>query len=594
MKAAVLLMRGAALLVLFALPAFAQDDLDYNVLSHRMLNTSNDPFGYYVDGRMQQPNTVLIGQVQTAVDAAYQTWESLACAYPAFTSLGLTSNQPQITDPRDPYDAFNVTAIWVTDKNDPFYDFALAGGVASAASLPLSYAGTLYQCDIYLNAVDYKWSTLTPTPSDALDLQSLVLHEIGHCMGLGHSEALDDVMFGAHEYGAQRRTLTQRDKDKACAVFPQTGAVGSPCSTTPDCQKASLQCVKPPLPDGGTGPSMCSKACQTGVPGGCDDPFVCKPFAFDAGTGTNGACLPSRGDFVTQVGAPCKTQDQCGSPTGICQPEDELPSGFPAWQGGYCTQNCATGQPPCPAGAECVQFDATNFRCLKTCRLGTGDCRMGYSCLRIDDALNLCVPTCHSNADCGGGGSVCRSCDGTCVAAQNTQGQIGDRCQSATQCGPGQVCLLLGADAGTGVCSQSCATAACACPAGSSCHALANGDRYCFKDCTVHSACGPGLQCGQLASGRACVAQCTTNNECAVGTTCSGGYCTVPGADGGTCELCAPDGGTTPVRPTPDAGTQPPSSGGCGCRSDGATGGLLIAIAAALFSLRARRRSPSP
>lgn len=575
--------------------AWADEALPYGVLSHRMLNTSNDPFPYWVDGRNLQPPTVLIGDVNAAVNAAYQTWEAVSCAAPAFQANGLTSNNPQITEPRDAYDLFNVSAIWITSASDPWYEYALGGGVATAASIPLSYAGTLYQCDIYINAVDYKWSTLTPTPSDALDLQTFVLHEIGHCMGLGHSEDPDDVMSPSAEYGRQRRTLTARDEAKLCEILPQTGAVGSPCMDDADCSKSNLHCVAPPLPDGGTAAKVCSQGCTPTVPGGCPEPFVCKPSNLISGA--SGACLPTRGDFVTQVGAPCTSDGQCGSAIGLCQPEGELPSGFPLWQGGSCTQNCAPGSAPCPAGSECLDFGGGNMRCMKSCRLGTGDCRQGYSCERFTDQVNLCVPSCHSNADCGGTGDyLCRVCDGTCQPTQNVSATIGDACQNGDQCGAGQFCLLFQLNNQLlGECSQTCATAACTCPPGSSCHALGDGERYCLRDCSGGGQCAPGFQCGLLPGGRACIPMCVDDFDCPVGTRCLNGTCTPPNMDGGSCVLCTTTrdaGNVTPKPIHPDAGDGS-GSGGCGCQADpGAIAALLPITVAALF-LGARRRKRS-
>lgn len=588
---------GVLGLVLAAGAAQAQDTSEYayDVLDYKMLNTKNDPFRYYVDGRNLQPATVLIGQVQAAVDAAYQTWDAVSCAYPSFTSLGLSSNNPQISDARDPYDTFNVSAVWVTDSNDPYYALALGSGAAAAASIPLTWAGTLYQCDIYVNAVDFKWSTAATTPADSLDLQSFILHEIGHCMGLGHSEYWDDVMYPSVPYGEQRRALAPRDLQKVCEVFPQTGAVGSPCAKDADCQSASLECVAPPLPDGGTGAQLCSKGCTPTVPGGCDAPFVCKPSSLISGS--SGACLPSRGDYVTQVGAPCTKDEGCGSAVGLCQPEDALPSQFPAWQGGYCTQNCAPGQTPCPAGSECVDFGNSTYRCMKTCRLGTGDCRAGYTCVRISAEVNLCVSSCHSNADCSNDGSfLCRLCDGTCVQAQNVSGTLGDGCQSDGQCGPGQFCLQFHSGGqSVGECAQSCSTAACSCPAGSSCHLLGDGNRYCLKDCNSGGQCAQGFQCGLLSEGRACIPWCTSDNECPVGSQCVSGQCSSPYYDAGTCVLCndTADAGRLTQGKPPDAGSGG-GSGGCGCQAPPGAIAVMLPLWLALLAAGSRQRSRHP
>lgn len=573
--------------------AVAQEEAPYRLLDHRMLNSQNDPFKYYVDGRMMQPSSVLIGQVQSAVDASYQAWQSVACAYPTFESQGLSTNNAGIADPRDPYDVFNVSAIWVTSKSDPLYQFALGGGIAAAASIPLNYAGTLYQCDIYLNAVDFVWSAQATTPANQLDLQTFITHEIGHCIGLGHSEEPKDVMYPGATFGAQARALSQRDIDKVCAIAPQTGAVGSPCTTDPDCGSTALKCVAPSLPDGGTAAKLCSKGCTPTVPGACPDPFVCKPSMLISGS--SGACLPTRGDFVTQVGAPCTDPNQCGSAVGECQQESTLPSGLgPYFKAGYCTQNCGAGSSACPAGSACLDFGGGTNVCFKTCRLGTGDCREGYSCQRLTDAVNVCSPSCKSNADCAGGNGTfqCRTCDGTCQPTQNPSATIGDGCQASSECGAGQFCLLFEVNNQlVGQCSDSCATSQCLCPPGSACHLLGNGERYCLKDCAGGGQCPFGFQCGLLPSGKACIPACLDNFDCPVGATCQSGQCTAPD-DGSMCALCTStnDAGTVTPKPLVDAGSGGGGSGGCGCAAS--PGVIALLVPPALFALLqgARRR----
>ncbi len=585
-------------LVLLAGVSVAQEPPPpYHVLDFRMVHSAEDPFLYYVDGRTQPgpPPSVIIGQIQQHVDAAYQTWQNVPCAYPAFQSQGLSTNNLQIADPRDPQDKFNVTAIWVRSAQDPYYGFALGGGTAAASTVPTAYAGSLYQCDIFLNAVDFQFSTQSPTPAGHLDLQSIVLHEIGHCLGLGHSDDFRDVMWGTQTYTQQRRALTQRDSDMACQLYPQTGAVGSPCNMDADCGNATLRCIRPPQQGGGTGPGMCSKGCQPTVPGGCDSPFACKPSTLIAGS--PGACLPTRGDFLTQVGAPCGAHNQCGSAVGLCFEQGSLPSGAPAWKDGYCTQACSAGNTPCPQGSECVtlQFQTgPEEMCLKSCRLGSGDCRFGYTCTRATETLNLCVPSCATNADCGAGHS-CDTCDGTCRPIQNASAQIGDLCTQSSQCGSAQFCLTFEGAGPVGVCSQSCGTACTNCPGGASCHPLADGNLYCLEDC-VAGACAPGFQCGLLPTGRACIPGCTQNSECPVGTRCFEGQCTSGSQDGGTCALCPADSGVTgPPPPKPDAGTGTGGgNGGCGCGATEGGSASLVWIALlglAAVGVRSRRRS---
>lgn len=66
-----------------------------------------------------------------------------------------------------------------------------------------------------------KWSATTTTPSNAHDLYSIALHEMGHVLGIFHSTSGSAVMLGAHVAGHQKRLLHADDKVAISALFDQ-------------------------------------------------------------------------------------------------------------------------------------------------------------------------------------------------------------------------------------------------------------------------------------------------------------------------------------------------------------------------------------
>ncbi|MFL5319972.1 MAG: matrixin family metalloprotease [Myxococcaceae bacterium] len=565
---------------------------------YRMPNGPGDPFKWYVDNRQQFAGGLTFAQWDTATTAAWKAWDDVQCSYATFQRLG-TSSSANIADPRDPYDTFNVSTVWITSNTDPYYDYALAGGPAAMSDIPLTYGGNVYQCDIYVNAVDNQWSVTTPVPQTKDDLQTFLEHEIGHCMGLGHSPNNDSVMWASLSTGVDMRAINQVDTDAICGFYPQSGAIGSPCTTS--CTQPSggpaLKCIAPPVPDGGTGPKICSSGCDPAAPPNffCPTPFVCK--ASNLISGSAGACMPSYGDSITQVGKPCVNNVDCGSAVGICQPEVNRSPAPSFWTDGYCTQDCGVNKPGCPAGSACVDFGNNALRCIKTCRLGTGDCRNGYACLLpAENSPALCLNACYTDADCNGGASsgpnLCRACDGVCFARQNATAQIGDNCTQSDQCGPAQLCATFSTGANSaGICSQTCTSACSACPSGSTCHVLDDGNPWCLKDC-VTGSCPTGQRCAILSTGRACIPGCSTSDDCPVGTVCSGGECINGGQGGGTgCTLCGSGGGGGSTSfggagGGSGGGGGAAPSGGCGCNEVASYPMLAFGL---LFLLGARR-----
>lgn len=590
MKRSFLVGLGLAAAVL-STPALAQ----YNYLGYKMFP---DPFKWYQDSRSQTPAGLSLVAVEGATLAAWNAWDAPACSWANFRSMGRSTAVP-IPDARDSTDGYSVSAIWVSSSSDPYYNFALAGGQAIAASIPLTYAGGLYQCDIYLNAFDYAWSTSTPTPAGSFDVQTVLMREIGHCLGLGDNLGnVDYVMYPSVSPGQQKRALHAEDVNQLCSYYPANG-YGSPCNPAASTCVAPYQCKQPPLPDGGVGSAYCMAGCAyvDGAANPCAPPFVCKSSTLMPGF--SGACLPSYG-AETAVGRACTAQAQCGSVDAVCILENNpapLPSGFPQWQGGYCSQDCSAGKPPCPSGSTCYNTPAGS-RCLKTCRPGSAECRTGYACspmAGLDAGVGACVSACHHDADCGSDGTQsCRTCDGICQAKKVASAEIGDSCATAAECGIGQACLKFWWST-VGVCSQPCGAACNACPSGSAClPAGSDGEGYCLKSCGV-GTCAAGQQCGLVGTGQGCIPACSNDLACPSGYRCSFGQCvsSTSVADGGSCLLCFEGGQGNPPGPGggADGGITDPPTGGCGCQGAGGALALALPLLAGLLLTAGRRRS---
>ncbi len=582
-------------LVLVALSATAAAQAPYNYQGYKMLNTRDYPFRYYLDARSSTPGGISITEVEKATNAAFQTWEDVSCAYPDFQYMGRTTTNSSI-DPNDvgnPYDAFNVSTVWVTSTSDKYYGLALGYGRGLTGSIPLTYAGYLYHCDIFVNGVDFRWTTLPSTlPSENFhDLQSVLTYEVGHCLGLGDAYSpIEAVMYPEFPAGGSKRALNAQDVQEICDYYPENGAVGSPCSASDPCSNG-LTCVPYKDTSGTTLYQYCTKGCPGITNGECPSPFVCRDSTLVSGY--TKACLAVPGEAVTQVGKACNTDTECGSGYSVCQQPVALPSGGTAWVGGYCQENCVAGSTAntCPAGSLCVEMGAQD-RCLKPCRPGGGDCREGYTCAPLPEG-NVCIPPCYSDQDCNSASSTaftCRTCDRVCVENKSTGRSVGDPCSTSTDCGPGQICFFINNNP-QGICTQTCNTAQCACPLGSSCKNV-GPDHVCMKDCSAGTCASP-LQCNPVGQTYSCTPACRTNSDCPTGFACDKtGACfdplNVPDAG---CTLCS-DGGTPPPPPPTDGGTGGGTGApsGCGCGEAPASALVLFGVLAlALFS--GRRRS---
>lgn len=68
----------------------------------------------------------------------------------------------------------------------------------------------LYEGDVSLNVLEHAFAVDTPTPM-SLDLESVLIHEIGHVIGLDHQKIEASVMYPYLSYGEVRRSLAGVD-----------------------------------------------------------------------------------------------------------------------------------------------------------------------------------------------------------------------------------------------------------------------------------------------------------------------------------------------------------------------------------------------
>jgi Matrixin len=119
---------------------------------------------------------------------------------------------------------------------------------------------------------DWAWTT---GGSTQVDMESVMLHELGHAIGLGHSATGGAVMFASYTAGSQKRSLHSDDIAGGTAIY---GTVGGPAPTatptnTPAGPTAAPTSTRTPSPTTGAGTPTASPApgggpANTPTPGG--------------------------------------------------------------------------------------------------------------------------------------------------------------------------------------------------------------------------------------------------------------------------------------------------------------------------------------
>lgn len=99
--------------------------------------------------------------------------------------------------------------------------FASAGQID--ATRRSDYAGQIIEADVYFNP-NRSFSTEVTTPSDRFDLQTVAVHEIGHLLGLDHTNLLSATMFPSGATGENFGRVLSTDETLAISSLYPTAA----------------------------------------------------------------------------------------------------------------------------------------------------------------------------------------------------------------------------------------------------------------------------------------------------------------------------------------------------------------------------------
>ena len=235
---------------------------------------------YAIDSRGSQ--WMDFQDVEAAVDLAFETWENADCGGSP-PNLIFTPLQPstckraeyncsgnvntiaflnpwkdECSDPEDPgYDrnAFAVTIVWHNTSTGEILDADMM--INDQLSSRFNAGGP------YTNCPD------TGCEDNFADLGSIVTHEAGHFIGIGHCNPIDiddpedpcvqATMFAvADRASVNKRTLAEDDIDAVCTIYPP-GDLDQSCDWTPK-GGLELDCEASPCSD---------ETCSAGGSSGC-------------------------------------------------------------------------------------------------------------------------------------------------------------------------------------------------------------------------------------------------------------------------------------------------------------------------------------
>lgn len=200
------------------------------------------------------------------VNAAFAQWTGVMCPLDDGGVAGVSirgNNLGPVDCGEVGYNRYggpNQHVIVFRDDSWPYNDANNTLGLTTVTFEPDT--GELYDADTEINGT-VPLSVGDPVPPGSYDLESIVTHEMGHFLGLGHSSLSTATMYARYNPGStSMRTLADDDVAGLCSIYPANMTRNVDPSVAAGGSKAEVPCD--PYPRHGF-----SKECPQRPKNGC-------------------------------------------------------------------------------------------------------------------------------------------------------------------------------------------------------------------------------------------------------------------------------------------------------------------------------------
>jgi hypothetical protein len=192
-------------------------DSDSCLITGTPLFWASSCFQVYVQANGAPGQGIGFATTKESVSRAFTTWLSADCGGAA--PLIDVQVQGPITCDTAEFNKTKKNANIVLFRED---EWPYIGAEDALGFTHLTFnaeTGELWDADLEINAVAYRFSVGDPVTNN--DLDAMLTHEAGHMLGLAHTQVKDATMFATYTPGSDtQRTLADDDVQAVCASYP--------------------------------------------------------------------------------------------------------------------------------------------------------------------------------------------------------------------------------------------------------------------------------------------------------------------------------------------------------------------------------------
>lgn len=165
---------------------------------------------------------------QTIAGDVFQRWTSAGCE-PGLPKIGVVSTGP-VSCRHAEYNTTQLVAGAVVPAGpnanvilflDEAWPYPGTEGIIALTTVTFNAnTGEIYDADIEVNSASNVLTTGDSAGEVQTDLETVLVHEVGHFFGLEHSDVDGAAMFPEYDTGQLRRGLSDDDEAGVCAIYP--------------------------------------------------------------------------------------------------------------------------------------------------------------------------------------------------------------------------------------------------------------------------------------------------------------------------------------------------------------------------------------